>query len=97
MDAYEDGAPALDLADFGELDLLITDMRMPTPGAEVIRTVRERGFELPILVVSASVREEEALELASMGVEGILEKPFDVKRLMDDVGRLLRRPLATTR
>ena len=62
---------------------------MPTPGDEVVKVIRERGFTFPILVVSAWARPEEALTLEMLGIAGFMEKPFDFRKLMDDVERLL--------
>src|SRR2546426_12835254 len=49
-----DGAEALRLAANGPYDLLVLDLRLPTTsGLEVLRTLRDRGNGVPVLVLTA--------------------------------------------
>jgi DNA-binding NtrC family response regulator len=81
--AFEDGEPALERMNFDEVDLLITDLRMPTPGEEVISTLRDRGVKVRTIVMSGYVNDTQARNLESLGVKDIVEKPFKVPELLD--------------
>ena len=60
-----------------DLDLLVTDLNMPTlDGPTLVRIIRAEGGEreLAILVVAATVSERESATLSTLGVEGIVLK-----------------------
>ena len=80
--AFEDGGPALERVDFDEVDLLITDLRMPTPGEDVISALRDRGVDVPTIVMSGYVDDTQAKNLESLGVRDIIGKPFQVPELL---------------
>ena len=82
VEGFADAGPALETADFEQADLVITDLRMPTPGEEAIRTIRARGIQTPILVMSGHVDEAKADELLAFGNLGILKKPFQLEELL---------------
>jgi CheY-like chemotaxis protein len=72
---------ALDLLERQDVDLLVADIHMPgMSGLDLIRTVRIRertlGTRLPIVVVSASGREEEGELALKAGADCLLPKPF---------------------
>ncbi|MDA0746501.1 MAG: response regulator [bacterium] len=79
---FEDGAPALDEVDYHAVDLVITDMNMPTSGEKVIEHIRAQGSSVPIIVLSGYVDEIRAERLERMGVSRILNKPFKVPQLL---------------
>ena len=49
---FADAAPALDTVDFDTIDLIITDLNMPTRGEVAIQAIRCRGYQIPIIVIS---------------------------------------------
>lgn len=67
--------------------LMLVDYMMPDrSGAWVVRTLREGGLDVPVVVTTGSTQgraEAEALGLRS------LEKPFDVARLLELVRSLV--------
>lgn len=81
--AFEDGSYALAEVDFDEVDLLITDLRMPTPGEQVIATLQDKGVRIPTIVISGCVDDTLVHNLTAMGVKKILEKPFHVPELLE--------------
>jgi DNA-binding NtrC family response regulator len=81
----------IELADSGEAgmaafeaappDLIYLDLRMPgMNGVEVLRAVRERGFEGPVIIVTAFHREffDDLVAARRDGVEfDVLQKPVE--------------------
>ncbi len=93
----ENGRQALQrIEEHGEaIDLLILDQVMPElTGLEVLKTLREAGNDVPVLLSSGYLRSEvefgEAL-LAGLAPDEILEKPFEPPQLLRAVYRLLDR------
>lgn len=86
---FDDAKPALDEVDFDIVDLVITDLTMPTPGEVAIRTIRQRGYEVPILVATGFVYEDKAQYLLKLGAQCIITKPFLMKTLIDSVNALV--------
>ena len=64
---FPDAAPALAEVDFNQVDLVITDLQMPTSSEVAIRTIRERGFAVPIVVMSGYIEPAEVDNLIKLG------------------------------
>lgn len=67
-------------------DLVLLDMYMPgMSGAEVIRAMRrETGLEeMPILMLSGAPVSPK--EIAEMGANGAVQKPFDIPLLIEQI------------
>ena len=86
---FEDARPALDGVDFGSVDLVITDLQMPTSGEKFIRILRESGSQVPIVVMSGHIQESAMDRILASGVQAVLVKPFSMKALFEVVGRLV--------
>lgn len=80
--AFDDAAPALDEVNFDEIDLVITDLVMPTPGDQFVLILQQEDIEVPIIVLSAHLTEARTQYLRELGVNRILEKPFEVADLL---------------
>jgi len=87
-----DGREALDRLARGDIDLLVTDVNMPKlDGFALVRALRQRGDDLPILVLTARDDEiDEALGL-ELGADDYVTKPFSNRVLLSRVAALLRR------
>jgi PAS domain S-box-containing protein len=86
-----DGKEALELLDAerGKIDLLITDLNMPTiSGLELIQKCKSVGFLGRKLVMTGFLTDEIQKELKDLGVDGILQKPFKPAELIARVRRL---------
>lgn len=79
--AAEDGQAALELAEAERFDVLLTDLRMPRmDGGELIRALRSRRPDLPVVVMTGyDPGETEGLE--GRGPVRLLSKPLRI----DDV------------
>lgn len=80
------GKDALDTVD-ETVDLVLLDRNMPgLSGLEVASVLRERGYEVGILVVSAARRD---FQLDSAPIDEYLQKPIDGHELGEGVKRVL--------
>jgi CheY-like chemotaxis protein len=87
------GEAALEHAQNEDFDLVIVDLVLPgMDGLELMRTLRQRDAELPLLAISGGgvVSKEILLGMAEqLGAPGVLEKPFGDKDLRTAVAGLL--------
>ncbi len=80
---------ALEVVD-GEVDLVITDLRMPgRDGLDLVGTLRERGMDMPVIVMTAHATVSTAVEAMRRGAFDYVTKPFDLDELEILVGRAL--------
>ncbi len=81
------GAEGLDCIERKRPSLVLLDMRMPVlNGWDFARIVREKGLQLPIVVMTAA---QDARRWAQeIGASGYIAKPFDVDDLLTTVGSL---------
>lgn len=90
--AARDGQEALDLMDTDHPDLLITDLMMPRlDGTELVRELRDAGYDLPILMLTAKSTQADINDGFVVGADDYLTKPADMKELALRVRALLRR------
>lgn len=74
-------------------DLVILDMRLPgRSGMDVLRTLRARGFERPVLVLTAQDAVDAKVETLRAGADDYVTKPFAFEELLARVEALARRP-----
>ena len=86
----EDGAEAWRLFQEGRFDLVITDIRMPQlDGIELLRRVKERSPETPVMVITAYGSIESAVDAMRAGAIDYLPKPFEEQKLHLAVDRAL--------
>lgn len=92
----DSGETAIALARSERPDLILLDMKMPTmSGEEVIRAIRSQpGLEqVPIVILSGEPVSRQ--ELASVGADGAVQKPFDLNDLIEKIRTHLT-PIAST-
>ena len=81
------GREALDSLEDETPSVVLLDMRMPVmDGWGFARELRERGVELPIVVMTAAQSAEQWCR--EIGAEACLSKPFDMDQLLDTVERV---------
>lgn len=75
----------------GSVDAMLLDLNMPGPhGQDLLRYLRKKNISIPpTIVVSGYLQREAISELIKLGVAGIIAKPFDPRRLQDELGRVL--------
>jgi two-component system alkaline phosphatase synthesis response regulator PhoP len=88
--AAQDGAEALALAFDRSPDLAILDISMPElTGVEVTRTLRERNFTQPVILLTALTQNADVAAGAAAGADAYLTKPFSPQELESRVRALI--------
>ena len=77
------GEQALAMLESATFDLMLLDIRMPgMDGLETLRRLRQRGDNLPVIVVSAvGDPEVAAIALGELGVAAFLGKPCSLEEI----------------
>ena len=92
-----DGNQALNLLDSEYVDLIISDIMMPgMDGYELIGRLRDSGFTMPILIITAKERFEDKQRGFQAGTDDYMVKPIDVNEMVLRVGALLKRARIAT-
>ncbi|MBW2454386.1 MAG: sigma-54-dependent Fis family transcriptional regulator [Deltaproteobacteria bacterium] len=92
VDAAETGEQGLERFSPGVHDLVITDLRMPgIGGMDVLRAVKQRAPETPVLVITAYGSVDTAVEAMKAGAQDFIGKPFNRDHLLLTVERALER------
>lgn len=96
-DLVADGVEGLRVVSSAPYDLLILDLRLPgMTGLEVLRTLRDRGLTLPVLVLTAQDSVEFKVDALRAGADDYVTKPFSFEELLARVEALSRRPKQLT-
>jgi two-component system copper resistance phosphate regulon response regulator CusR len=97
VEVVGDGPEGLARASAGEFDLVVLDLRLPgLPGAEVLRTMRDRGVTTPVLVLTAQDAVESKVQALRIGADDYVTKPFAFEELLARVEAVARRPKSIT-
>jgi two-component system OmpR family response regulator len=92
VDVVGDGAQACAALATIPYDLMVLDLGLPSmDGGTVLHCVRERGDELPVLVVSAREEVDERIRILDLGADDYLAKPFELGEFHARVRAQLRR------
>jgi DNA-binding response OmpR family regulator len=87
-----DGVEALDVMDKISVDLIISDIMMPNmDGYELTRQLRDAGFEMPVLMVTAKDSFSDKQRGFMAGTDDYMVKPINIDEMILRVGALLRR------
>jgi two-component system alkaline phosphatase synthesis response regulator PhoP len=89
-----DGPTALTLVedDPQGFDLAILDLMLPgMSGYSVCETLRRKGNEMPVLMLSARTLVEDRIRGYDVGADQYLQKPFELEELLSMVRNLLAR------
>ena len=74
-------------------DLIVLDMRLPgKSGLDVLQTLRAKGFERPVLVLTAQDAVDAKVVTLRAGADDYVTKPFAFEELLARVEALARRP-----
>ncbi len=93
VDHSSRGDIGLQLASEGKYDLLIVDRMLPgMDGLALVKNLRERQSQLPVLFLSNLGGLDDRVEGLNSGGDDYLSKPFALTELLARVNALLRRP-----
>lgn len=88
----KDGLEALGLAFSEEYDVAIIDLMLPKlDGLSLIESLRQRGKNLPVIILSAKRSLDDRVKGLQQGGDDYLTKPFAFSELLARVQALLRR------
>jgi len=92
VDLAGTGTLGMDYALSADYDTLIVDIMLPEmDGFELIRQLRARGKNTPIIVLSARGRVDDRVKGLEAGADDYLTKPFSFSELLARVQALIRR------
>lgn len=95
VDLVASGDEGQQLAESGSYDVIVLDMRLPEKsGMEVLHDLRGRGFERPVLVLTAQDAVDAKVDALRAGADDYVTKPFALEELLARVEALARRPAA---
>jgi two-component system response regulator TctD len=74
-------------------DLVLLDLMLPgeISGVQLLKSLRDRGSKIPVLILTARSAVGERVQLLDLGADDYLCKPFDFDELAARVRSLLRR------
>ena len=87
-----DGLAALEALEKERVDLIVSDIMMPRmDGYQLVKTLRETGSKLPVLMITAKDRFEDLRLGFLSGTDDYMVKPINVNEMVLRVNALLRR------
>ena len=87
-----DGMDALNIMEKEYIDLIVADIMRPhMDGFELVKSLRDAGYTLPIMMVTAKDQFEDMQRAFRAGTDDYMIKPINVKELVLRVEALLRR------
>ena len=87
-----DGKEGLEKAATEKPDIILLDVMLPLmSGIDVCRTLRTRGIETPILMLTARSQEMDKVVGLEVGADDYVTKPFSIKELLARIRAHLRR------
>ena len=88
----ENGEKALEVLENNKIDLLITDIMMPTmDGNQLIDVLRKSGYNMPVLMVTAKDSFEDKKMGFRLGTDDYMVKPININEMLLRVSALFRR------
>jgi two-component system, cell cycle response regulator DivK len=75
---------------YSHIDMVLTDLQLPVfDGLEVIRRIRKFKPDLPIIVQTANVMDDEYEKCMQAGSDGYVTKPINLKELFSRMDHLM--------
>ncbi len=87
----EDGEDALTFLTEQDVDLVITDLKMPRKnGLELLRELREQNDDVAVILVTAYGTVETAVEAMKFGASDYIVRPFELEDIEATIKRALK-------
>ncbi len=88
---FQESPLALDYFKENEVDLIISDLRMPKlTGIELLRETRLIDKQVPFIIVTGYADVESAIEAVRLGASDFVKKPFDMDELCLQIEKTLK-------
>ena len=95
VDSVGDASTALERARAGGYDAILLDVMLPGGnGFDVCRSIRQRGIQTPVLMLTARGQVVDRVVGLKLGADDYLVKPFEMVELLARIEALLRRSSA---
>jgi DNA-binding response OmpR family regulator len=92
-DVAANGREGIEYALAADYDLILLDVMLPLlDGISVLKTLRQQGFQTPVLLLTALDTVQDRVLGLDAGADDYLIKPFDFTELLARMRALLRRP-----
>jgi DNA-binding response OmpR family regulator len=92
VEVAADGPSGLAQARAMRPNLIILDLMLPgLDGYRVLKALRNEGFDMPVLILTAHGQEADKVRGFRLGADDYVTKPFGILELMARVAALLRR------
>jgi DNA-binding response OmpR family regulator len=92
VDCVSDGVSADEMVAVNSYDVILLDWGIPgRSGIDLLRSWREQGIEVPVLMLTGRVEVEDRVDGLNSGADDYLTKPFSVAELLARVRSLIRR------
>ncbi len=88
------GEQAVDALEEQDCDIVVTDLRVPgkIDGLDLIKWLRRRAFEMPIVVMTAYSSPDVLRDLRYLEIDTLVRKPFDLDNMVDLISSYLAAP-----
>ncbi len=91
VDDADGGGPAMKSLNDTHYDIVILDIRMPDiDGLEVLRNIRENNLAEKVIMLTGVGELKVARDSLEMGANDFLTKPYDFKKLLDCIHRVMK-------
>lgn len=92
VDSCFNGSDALEYISMGNYDIVLLDIMIPEPnGVEVLKIVRNRGDNVPIILITAMGSVDNRIKGLNFGADDYISKPFNFDELEARMYAVLRR------
>jgi two-component system OmpR family response regulator len=92
VDTTSDGDDAYAIASSTPYDLIVLDIMLPgRDGLSILRTLREEGNAVPVILLTARTGLNERIEGLNLGADDYLPKPFYIEELIARIHTIVRR------
>lgn len=87
-----DGKKAIDIFNNEKIDIIFTDVNMPKmDGISMIKLIREKNLNIPIVVFSAYDNTEYLLKTIEYGIDGYILKPFKLNQIQSVIEKIIKK------
>ena len=86
----ENGLQALDILKEEDIDLVISDIKMPEmDGMELLKNIKKEKISVPVVFITAFATVESAVEAMRLGVIDYIQKPFEEEKIILTIEKAL--------